>query len=107
VLRLLGAALPVRGFAVWLADGSDEALDLYRRHRDDIGVVLLDVLMPGLDGPATLAALRRENPELRHLFMSAYPGEHCGQLEGWDGADLLVKPFELSLVVAALLRVLA
>jgi CheY-like chemotaxis protein len=47
---------------VWLAAGGQEALDLYQRHREAIDVVLLDVRMPGLDGPQTLAALRALNP---------------------------------------------
>src|SRR5262249_59047688 len=52
------------GFAVWLVASGREALDLYRRHREDIDVVLLDVQMPGLDGPQTLAAHRDLNPQL-------------------------------------------
>jgi CheY-like chemotaxis protein len=46
------------GFEVWLAPTGDEAVELYRQLRERISVVLLDVRMPGLDGPATLDALR-------------------------------------------------
>ncbi len=37
----------LQGFAVWLAADGREALELYRRHRVSIDVVLLDVRMPG------------------------------------------------------------
>ena len=53
VLRLLELALPQHGLAVHLAGGGAEAVAVYRRHRGRIGVVLLDVRMPGLDGPHT------------------------------------------------------
>src|SRR5215831_19005930 len=46
------------GVDVWLASSGKEAIQLYRTHRESIAVVLLDVHMPGLDGPATLDALR-------------------------------------------------
>ena len=46
------------GFEVWTAANGRQAIELYREHREDIAAVLLDVRMPGLDGPATLGALR-------------------------------------------------
>jgi CheY-like chemotaxis protein len=52
----------------------DDALDLYRRHRSQIDVVLLDVQMPGLDGPHTLEALQRFNPDVVACFMTENPG---------------------------------
>ena len=52
----------VYGFTVWSAANGPAALEVYRRQQDDIAVVLLDVRMPGLDGPQTLAELQRLNP---------------------------------------------
>jgi CheY-like chemotaxis protein len=40
-----------RGFRVWLARDGCEAIELYREHQAHIDVVLLDVPMPGTDGP--------------------------------------------------------
>src|SRR5262245_363682 len=58
VRSLLGHFLKREGYAVWLAADGHEALDVYRRHQEDIHLVLLDVRMPRRDGPATLAALQ-------------------------------------------------
>jgi len=91
-------------FAVRTAVDGWEAIELYRLHRATIDLVLLDVRMPGLDGPATLAALRRLEPLVRCCFMS---GDLGGYAEGWlrdRGAALLLKPFETAELVRVVRR---
>jgi Response regulator receiver domain len=51
VRGVLNAWMRRQGFTVWLAADGEEALDLYRRQRETIDVVLLEVRVPGLDGP--------------------------------------------------------
>jgi CheY-like chemotaxis protein len=105
--RLLGIGLRREGFAVWLAATGREALDLYRRHREIIDTVLLDVLMPGLNGPQTLAALQELNPQIRCCFMSGDLGSYTEErLRSLDAAAVLQKPFPLD-EVAQVLRQLA
>jgi CheY-like chemotaxis protein len=70
ILTLLKFELQSRGFKVWLAVDGDDAVALYRSHRDEIDLVLLDVHMPGLDGPRTLEALQRINPDIVACFMA-------------------------------------
>src|SRR6516162_5053147 len=74
VRSLLRAALPRLGFRPLLAADGDEALRLYREHAADVRAALLDVLMPGRDGPATLAALRGLRPSLPCCFMTGDAG---------------------------------
>jgi CheY-like chemotaxis protein len=94
ILTLLKFELESRGFAVWLAVDGDDALDLYRRHRDEIDLVLLDVQMPGLDGPHTLEALQHFNPEVVACFMSGYFGIYSEEeLLDRGAARLFRKPF--------------
>jgi CheY-like chemotaxis protein len=95
------------GFDVWLASSGREALQLYREHRDCIAVVLLDVRMPGLDGPATLSALREMNPAVRACFMSGNMGDYEPEdLRRRGGDQVITKPFLLS-DLAKVLRKLA
>ncbi len=91
-----GAAACPGGQHVRAAADGQEALDLYRRHRETIDVVLLDVRMPGLDGPRTLAALQELNPRVRCCFMSGNPGT-CTEkgLRRLGAASVLPKPFGL------------
>ncbi len=91
------------GFSVWLAADGQEALDLYRTHRENIDVVLLDVCMPGLDGPRTLAALQEITPQVRCCFMSGYLSDHFEKdLRGLGAAKVFAKPFQLDEVVNVL-----
>jgi CheY-like chemotaxis protein len=84
------------GFNVWLASRGQEAIRLYRKHRERIAVVLLDVCMPGLDGPQTLAALRELNPEIRACFMSGNTGAYePEELRRRGAAYVIAKPFLL------------
>jgi CheY-like chemotaxis protein len=103
VRGVLGIGMRRAGFAVWLAADGREALDLYRRHRESIDVVLLDVLMPGLDGPQTLAALRELNPQIRCCFMSGDLGGYTEErLRRLGAAAILQKPFRLDEVADVL-----
>jgi CheY-like chemotaxis protein len=94
VRSIVQLGLERAGFDVWLAPGGREAIQLYRKHRDRIAVVLLDVRMPGLDGPQTLEALRRLNPEVLVCFMSggASASEPAGPRQG-GAACVIAKPF--------------
>jgi DNA-binding NtrC family response regulator len=106
VRGVLNVGMQHHGFAVWLAADGQEALDLYRRHRETIDVVLLDVRMPGLDGPRTLAALQELNPRVRCCFMSGNPGTCTEEgLRRLGAATVLPKPFRLDDVALVLLGV--
>ena len=58
------------GFDVWLARNGRNAIDFYRKHKENIILVLLEVRMPCLDGCETLDALRELNPDLPACFMT-------------------------------------
>ena len=105
VRSFLKAALELQGFTVWLAEKGVEAVDLYARQRSAIDLVLLDVRMPGLDGPHTLAALRRLDPDVRCCFMSGHTGEYTeAELLLRGAACVFAKPFRLSELGALLCR---
>ena len=103
VRGLLEFGLRHQGFAVWLAANGPEALEQYRRHGATIDVALLDVLMPGLDGPQTLATLQELNPQVRCCFMSGDLGLYGEwQLQSMGAAAVFHKPFRLAEVAQVL-----
>jgi CheY-like chemotaxis protein len=103
--RALDFILRWHGFTIWLAADGEEALEVYRRHRDAIGVVLLDVRMPGMDGPATLRALRAAHPDavFTAYFMTADSGSYTTEeLLGQGAVAVLFKPVNVTELVQLL-----
>jgi CheY-like chemotaxis protein len=100
---LLRVALRDHGFTVFLADGGQEALQQYARHGEAIDVVLLDVCMPGQDGPETLDVLRTIDPQVRCCFLSAPSTPYTGgDLIKRGAAHVFARPLEPGPLVQAL-----
>jgi CheY-like chemotaxis protein len=105
VRQVLRAGLRCHGFAVRLAGDGQEAVELYRREHDTIAIVLLDIQMPGLDGPAVLTALRTIQPNIRAFFMTGDPGRYSEEGLLTTGARrVFARPLDISMVVAELRR---
>ena len=105
LLTLLKFELEPRGFNVWLAVDSSDAIDLYRRHQDQIDLVLLDVQMPGLDGPHTLAHLQRIDRDVAACFMTGGSGAYTEvELLNRGAIHVFTKPFRLAEIAEALER---
>jgi two-component system cell cycle sensor histidine kinase/response regulator CckA len=89
------------GYRVLSAPHASDALVLARKAGAPVGLLLTDVVMPGLSGPALAERMRALHPGLRVIFTSGYANEaisHHGALD--EGVVLLEKPFS----VEALLR---
>jgi DNA-binding response OmpR family regulator len=85
-----------KGFHVWTAASGEEALDHCCDHSDEIAVILLDVRMPGLDGPQTLDGIRELDVDIPVCFMTGNPGKYETSYLLRQGArHLFRKPFRL------------
>ena len=91
ILRLAAHVLRVQGHQVLEAASGTEALRAAERHAGPVHLLLTDVQMPELDGPAAWRLLSRQRPEAKVLFMS---GAEQSVVE-FNGS-LLRKPFALS-----------
>jgi DNA-binding NtrC family response regulator len=93
---LLGLALRQAGFDPLRAADGHHAVELFLRHRDKIQVVLLDVKMPGLDGPGALARIRQIDPQVRCCFMTGHAAHYgADNLLTLGAARVFEKPFDL------------
>ncbi len=73
IREVLKTTLEAYGYRVVTASGGLEAVTLYRQHRLEVAVVLLDVMMPAMDGFATLNLLRQVDPWGVAIAMSGLP----------------------------------
>ncbi|MBT5873027.1 MAG: response regulator [Candidatus Latescibacteria bacterium] len=85
----------VGGFQVEICDSGNRALEVAPNWKPDL--IMLDVMMPGIDGPTTLQRLR-EIPELKQtpvIFMTAkvQPQEVAGY-KNMGALDVVAKPFD-------------
>ena len=62
--------LELQGYEVLVASGGMEAITLFEKRPDDVAVVLTDISMPVMDGPATIRALQRIRPGVKIIAMS-------------------------------------
>lgn len=101
ILRALKDLLSAKGFHVLTAKDGGMALELCERYAAQIDLVLLDVMMPVLDGFAVLREIRRQNPGLPVIMLTAR-GEEYDQLQGFQSGadDYIPKPFSTSLLLA-------
>ncbi|WP_151688750.1 response regulator, partial [Acinetobacter nosocomialis] len=94
VLReALADTLDLGGFAYKAVDSAEQALKVV--HEEPFNLVISDVNMPGMDGHQLLAQLRRQQPQLPVLLMTAHAaGERAVEAIRQGAVDYLVKPFE-------------
>jgi DNA-binding response OmpR family regulator len=99
ILGFLVRGLEAEGFAVDAARNGTEGLKRARRHSYDL--VLLDLLLPGLDGLSVLNALNHSLPELPVMIVSARSDLQT-KLRGFGlgAADYLSKPFSFDELIA-------
>ncbi|MDT8325163.1 MAG: sigma-54 dependent transcriptional regulator, partial [Bacteroidota bacterium] len=94
-----------QGLMAMMAMEGDAALELFRREEPD--AVVLDILMPRMDGREVMLRMRRMNPEVPVIFMTALAGVPGAVDAMKAGAfEYVAKPFETSEILEVLGRAL-
>jgi two-component system cell cycle sensor histidine kinase/response regulator CckA len=108
-LRSLNArGLRSRGYTVIEASNGIEALEALDEKDGAVDLVVSDVVMPEMDGPTLLRAMRERNPDLKIIFVSGYAEDAFAKsLEENEKFDFLAKPFALSALVAKVKETMA
>jgi two-component system, cell cycle sensor histidine kinase and response regulator CckA len=88
-------ALEHQGYAVIVANDGRDALARYEAHKDDIDLIVSDLVMPGLGGRELVNLLRSRGAKQPVLFVSGYsPGVPNDPTAFPEGAAFLPKPWE-------------
>jgi PAS domain S-box-containing protein len=70
ICEITKTTLESHNYRVLIASDSIEALALYAQQKDAISVVLIDLIMPGMNGSTTILTLQRMNPHIQIIAMS-------------------------------------
>src|SRR6185503_16398507 len=106
VRAIISAVLRRNGYEVLEAARPSEAMNVFDA-RGDIDLLLTDVVMPEMNGPALAQRLIGRRPELRVLFISGYADMAAQPYPGNQNVSFLSKPFQASALSVRVRRMLA
>ncbi len=98
-------ALTRQGYTVVTAADGDEGVEAVREN-PDFDLVVSDVVMPSMDGPAMAREIRQMAPGLPVLFMSGYAEEQLRREIDIEGMHFIAKPFSVQQIAAKVGQVL-
>lgn len=94
--EVVQAILEHLGYRVYLAGSGAEAIDIYSKKKDEIDMVLLDYIMPEMDGKETYSRLKKINPAVKVLICSGYSEQDgLSELIHQGITGIITKPFTL------------
>lgn len=100
-------ALRANNFSVLMAVDGEEALGLLEKHRQDVELVLSDLIMPGMGGVTLYHQLKRDYPEIGMMVMTGYPiADETKEILEQGGVTWLAKPIHSRALVRAVHKVL-
>jgi two-component system, NtrC family, response regulator AtoC len=102
-LRTISRGLTTEGFEVFTAGSGEEALKIFEEEKPDL--VLLDIVLPGIDGVEVLRQIKAAAPASIVVMMSAYHMvDRAVEAMKLGAFDYLIKPFHLTDLSATLRR---
>ncbi len=107
IRQITEVALATHGYQVLTAADGTEAVALFAQHRDKVRLVVLDMMMPIMDGPRTMRALQKLDANVRIIASSGLTGE--GQPPAGPGLGekaFLRKPYTADLLLRTVRQIL-
>jgi len=105
VRQITTASLEEHNYKTLVAGDGIEAIALYATHREEISVVLMDMMMPTMDGAIASRTLRKMNPQVEIIAMSGLTSTDAIANATSSGVkQFLPKPFTAKELIAALQR---
>ncbi len=88
------------GYTVLTASNGKEALEVYQARRDEIALVILDLIMPEMGGKQCLKALLSLDPSVKVVIASGYSGnDHTKDALGAGAKGFVSKPYDIRRVL--------
>ncbi len=100
-------ALARQGYTIVTASDGDEGLEIVQSGKHEFDLVVSDVVMPSMDGPAMAREIRKTNPDLPILFMSGYAEGQLRDEIDIEAMHFIPKPFSVRQIADKVGEVLA
>jgi CheY-like chemotaxis protein len=108
ICKITKATLETYGYRAMTASDGTEGIALYAQHKDEIKVVLTDMMMPYMDGMATIRALQKMNPQVRIIASSGLTeSSRAIEAAGVGVNTFLAKPYTTEALLTALAEILS
>jgi two-component system cell cycle sensor histidine kinase/response regulator CckA len=88
------------GYTVLQAENGARAVELFRQHQEEVDLVLMDVVMPVLDGWKAYLQMQALQPNVKVLFTTGYAANVLPADYGVHGARLVAKPYRREQLLA-------
>ena len=107
VLRVCATMVKHCGFKVITACDGIDAVAKFRAHADEITLVVMDLIMPNMDGIAAMSEIQNIKPDIRVIISSGFNEEELSErLANAPPSGLIQKPYSLNLIKAEIQRVM-
>jgi two-component system cell cycle sensor histidine kinase/response regulator CckA len=102
VLDLTKSILTHNGYRVVTAIHGADAVALYPQYQEQVKLVIIDMMMPVMDGPKTIRILKQQNPNLRFIAISGLMQAEALREKLGDTAIVFIpKPFNTERLLKA------
>lgn len=102
IRELSARILTASGYKAIPAEDGLKGLDAYRRHRTEVSAVLVDIMMPGMQGDEVIRQLKLLDPDIRVVAMSGLPLAQSGLVEEPGKLAFMQKPMSVNTLISKL-----
>lgn len=97
-LRSIGKEMVTKfGYKAFTASSGEAALRTYRKRKDEIDLIIMDLIMPGIGGKKCLQKILKINPNAKIIIASGYSDdEHTREIFRLGAKGFLRKPYDIS-----------
>jgi len=107
ICRAFSDAMSEQRVRVITASSGEQGIVLYRLHKDEVTLVVLDLSLPGINGEDTYRVLRRMNPEVKVVVSSGYADDYVRKtFRGFKMVGFLQKPYTWGTLVESMMEFL-
>lgn len=108
IREITKATLEGQGYSVLTASDGTEAIALYAQKKERIKAVIMDMMMPYLDGPATIRALQKLDPAVKIIASSGFIGsDRSAEIANANVRFFLQKPYTAEKLLRTVADILA